>query len=328
MTRPTIAPSDVLAINAVLVASRQAVDAICDRWSLALVAAALGGERRFNGFIAATGIASRLLSSRLSALVAGGVLAPMPYSVRPLRYEYRLTPMGEGLLDVVLQMVRWEQAWADGRGDLTHTACDAPLRPEVRCRACGARAGARDILLKVSPVQLRQMPVKQSAHRRSTLSGVISRGPAMLLGPSLDIFGDKWGIEILLCAFSQIRRFNDIRLCTGIAANILSDRLQRLTDIGVLAPGHDAEAGYWLTPKGIDLYGVVVAIQDWADVWLPDRYRSPTRLIHRSCGQTFRPLTTCQACEQGIEPGSVRFPVLRLETRPASLARAPHAVGN
>ena len=101
------------------------------------------------------------------------------------------------------------------------------------------------------------------------------------------MFGDKWGIEILICAFFGLRRFNDVRAATGISSNILSDRLGRLTAAGILAearPGSDVQ-GYWLTEKGLDLYPVTVAVQTWADRWLPDRIRSPVRLIHTPCGR-------------------------------------------
>ena len=52
------------------------------------------------------------------------------------------------------------------------------------------------------------------------------------LAASLDIFGDKWGIEILVCTFMRVRRFGELRGATGVAANILSNRLDRLQALG------------------------------------------------------------------------------------------------
>ncbi|WP_394760475.1 winged helix-turn-helix transcriptional regulator [Phenylobacterium sp.] len=312
MTRPSIAPSDALAINAVLVSSRQAVDAICDRWTLALVLAMLQGERRFNGLMGRTGIATRLLSARLRALEAAGIVVRMPYSMHPLRHEYHLTNMGSDLADVLLQMLRWEQNWrsaGEAASRVVHLNCGEPLHPELRCAACGAPVGARDIELKLSRAQLQHMPEKQSVHRRSTVTSRDRPFSPQMLGASLDIFGDKWGIEILLCAFFRIRRFNDFRLCTGISANILTDRLERLVASGILAANNDAagQAGYWLTTKGVDIYGVVVAVEKWADTWLRSRYRSPVRLIHRACGHEFRSLTTCANCEKAADRSNVGF---------------------
>jgi DNA-binding HxlR family transcriptional regulator len=312
MTRPTIAPSELLAINAVLVSSRQAGETLFDRWSLVLVLAMLQGESRFNGLAERTGMATRLLTTRLKALDELGILVRMPYSLRPLRHEYRLTNMGEEISDVIFQMHRWEQNWygsAPPSGGFVHRPCGAHLRPQLRCAACGIAATARDIELRLSRTQLKKMPEKQTVHRRSTIASADTTATRHLLGPSLDVFGDKWGIEIILCAFFRIRRFNDFRLCTGISANILTDRLERLVGSGVMERGRDqsSQGGYFLTEKGVDLYGVLVSRERWADTWLRARYHSPVRLIHRACGQVFRPLTTCTSCERALVRADVEF---------------------
>jgi len=103
------------------------------------------------------------------------------------------------------------------------------------------------------------------------------------------VFGDKWGIEILVCAFTGIRRFNDFRTCTDISANILSDRMARFSETGILRPASGPGAqGYRLTAKGLDTYGLLVALQDWSDGWLSQRFRSPVKLIHEKFGNLFR----------------------------------------
>ena len=96
---------------------------------------------------------------------------------------------------------------------------------------------------------------------------------------------DPGGLEILICAFMPLRRFGEFREATGIAANILADRLQRLRDAEVLT---QADSGYRLTDRGVDLYGALVAVQSWADDWITRRYRSPVLLIHRACGERLR----------------------------------------
>ena len=281
MTRPN--PTDPIAINAVLVAVRQAADVVCDRWSLTLILAAFLGERRFAGFLVRTGMASRLAADRLQTLAIQGLLAKEPYSRRPLRHDYHLTPMGLQFFEVVRQMVRWRQIWRPDPQDplLPLVEAAGPLDLDLRCRHCGNDLTARDIDLRLSPAQLQAMPAKQIARRRTTLAAGTGDG---LLGPVLEIFGDKWGIELLICAFLRLRRFGEFRAQTGIAANILTDRLARLTGAGILSR---SAQGYRLTARGMDLYGVLVAIQDWADAWLEPRYRSPVRLIHRNCGAVF-----------------------------------------
>lgn len=253
---------------------------ICDRWSLTLILAAFQGATRYVEFAKLTGMADRLIAERLKTLEQQGLFSRELYSRRPLRHGYRLTPMGRQTSEIFRQMVRW-QVNTDLPPDPAVLAWVAPLSGSLACPGCGQALTARDIDLRLVPGLLRQIPDKQVARRRSTLPA--GSGP-MGLGPSLDIFGDKWGIEVLICAFMRLRRFSDMRAATGMAANILTDRLARLSDLGLLSK---SEAGYRLTEKGIDLYGVTVAIQDWADAWLEPRFRSPVRLIHRTCSGVF-----------------------------------------
>lgn len=302
MARTLDATIDPVAIDAALVAVRQAADAICDRWSLTLVLAMMRGERTFGGLMTATGMASRLLTARLRSLERTGIVMRMPYSVRPLRHDYHLTNKGESIFGPILHMLRWEQTHGGGsrRGiaAIQHVPCNRLLKPELRCGACLEAVTARDIALKVSRASTQHTPARRTSHRRSIVNSCDHAAVRQMLGPSLDIFGDKWGIEILVCAFFRVRRFGEFRDRTGISANILSDRLERLTAAGVLSAGGrgEAEPGYRLTNKGIDLYGVIVSIEAWADAWIGDRYRSPVRLIHRGCGAVFHPVTVCAHC--------------------------------
>ena len=283
-------PAD--AITGALAAVRQPADAVCDRWTLEIVLRLLAGETRFSDLARDTGIAARLVASRLAALQRLGAVDRRPYSQAPLRHLYVLTPMGLELRPVLGQMIRWERSWSTPAP--AASAALAGWRPDEpptasRCAFCSAPVSARAVTLRIEPALLRPPRPKQTARRRTSAPPPLSgaAGPGHPLAQSLAIFGDKWGLEILICAFFGVRRFNDIRDATGISANILSDRLGRLTAASILSTaraGSDSQ-GYWLTDKGRDLYPVTVAMQTWADQWLPDRIRSPVRLIHRPCGR-------------------------------------------
>lgn len=58
----------------------------------------------------------------------------------------------------------------------------------------------------------------------------------------------------------------------GIATNILSARLSALEENGIIEkvdnPGTKARVFYKLTPKGIELFPVIVEIQLWAEKYL------------------------------------------------------------
>ena len=287
-----VAPSNAVAANALLVAVRQSADIICDRWSLSVVLAAFLGASRFNDFVLQTGVTGSLLTARLRRLETAGIIMKVPYSRRPVRHEYRLTNMGSEFYAVVVEMVRWEQRWFPDHTNpvfqLVRNRSSQFLLEPPACKACGKPVSARDVTLKISRALLQRMPEKQTVQRRSTIDRGSEPFAKALLGISLDILGDKWSIEIINCAFLRVHRFREFRNHIGIAANILTDRLNRLVGAGFLRRG-DARTkmptpGYWLTEEGLSFYPVLLRMQDWADTWITDRYRSPVALIHRPCG--------------------------------------------
>src|SRR5476649_1557738 len=89
----------------------QALDRIGDWWSLMIVRDALRGLRRFEDFQASLGVARNMLSRRLRALVAAGILAKRGYSARPPRHEYRLTDKGRELMPVMVSLMMWGNRW-------------------------------------------------------------------------------------------------------------------------------------------------------------------------------------------------------------------------
>ena len=85
------------------------LEVVGERWTLLIVRDAFMGLRRFDEFQASLGIARNVLTDRLNRLVDEGILERVPYSERPPRYEYVLTPKGREL-DVALAGLR---QWGD-----------------------------------------------------------------------------------------------------------------------------------------------------------------------------------------------------------------------
>jgi DNA-binding HxlR family transcriptional regulator len=89
----------------------QSLEIIGEWWSLLIIRDAFRGLRRFEAFQASLGIARNMLSRRLKALVAAGILEKRPYSERPRRHEYRLTEKGRALMPVMISLMMWGNRW-------------------------------------------------------------------------------------------------------------------------------------------------------------------------------------------------------------------------
>ncbi|MBB3119501.1 winged helix-turn-helix transcriptional regulator [Pseudoduganella violacea] len=106
---------------------------------------------------------------------------------------------------------------------------------------------------------------------------------------TLDVVGDRWSLLIVRDAFDGIRRFGEFQRNLGIARNILSDRLQKLVEAGVLevAPASDGTAyqEYLLTARGRDLFTVVVGLRQWGEHHLYVKGEARSSLVEADSGK-------------------------------------------
>lgn len=100
----------------------QAAVVVGDWWSLLLIRETARGHLRFDALQQELGISRKVLAERLAHLVDAEVLEKVPYQSGPVRYEYRLTDSGRGLLPVLLSMQDWADRWVFGDGSLSGTA--------------------------------------------------------------------------------------------------------------------------------------------------------------------------------------------------------------
>jgi DNA-binding HxlR family transcriptional regulator/peroxiredoxin len=108
----------------------QALGVLTDWWTFLVVRDIAGGVTRFEALQRSLGVSRRALTERLSALVEHGVLRRAPYSEHPPRYDYLLTPKGEGLLPVLIALQDWGTRHVLGDGSLT--ASSRPKSAESR----------------------------------------------------------------------------------------------------------------------------------------------------------------------------------------------------
>jgi len=93
----------------------RALDLVGDKWTLLIVRDLSSGPRRFVALQRVLpGISTEQLRSRLSRMVADGLLIRRPYREIPPRVDYELTNAGKQLLPVLGAFARWGYDWAWG----------------------------------------------------------------------------------------------------------------------------------------------------------------------------------------------------------------------
>jgi DNA-binding HxlR family transcriptional regulator len=131
-------------------------------------------------------------------------------------------------------------------------------------------------------------------------------GQVCSIARTLELVGERWTLLIVRDAFLGRRRFDQFRDSLGIASNVLTDRLNRLVDEGILERVRYSERPerfeYRLTEKGADLRVALVALMQWGDRYLVD---SPPRLARR--GGDGSPVTAALVAADGalLAPGEV-----------------------
>jgi DNA-binding HxlR family transcriptional regulator len=127
---------------------------------------------------------------------------------------------------------------------------------------------------------------------------------------TLDVVGEWWTLLILRDAFRGTHRFDDFQDSLGLARSVLTARLNKLTEHGVLErraySEHPPRYEYHLTDKGLDLFPVIAALVRWGDLWAPTPAGPPVVLVHDTCGNITTPVLTCPHCRGDVTPGSIR----------------------
>lgn len=93
---------------------------------------------------------------------------------------------------------------------------------------------------------------------------------------TMELLGDRWSLVVLRdVMFGGKSGFRELLTGSmeGIASNILSSRLSKLVDAGLLTrhanPDHRQKVDYRLTEASIQLVPLLVHLGDWGSRWLP-----------------------------------------------------------
>ena len=121
---------------------------------------------------------------------------------------------------------------------------------------------------------------------------------------ALEIVGDSSTMMILEAAWLGDRSFGQFQKTTGLRRALLSDRLKRIVQAGVMHKKpyseHPPRFEYRLTEKGRELYWMTLMMLRWERNWGSSEGIVQVRLTHRSCGQEFDPVPSCATCGEEI----------------------------
>ena len=121
--------------------------------------------------------------------------------------------------------------------------------------------------------------------------------------------GDSWTLMVVRELFLGAKRYEEIRVQTGMSPQLLARRLRELVAAGIVARRQYQERPprfeFVLTEKGLDLWPVIIALRGWGERWAKSRRETTLiALTHRSCGHTIEPVVACPDCGEHLNARS------------------------
>jgi DNA-binding HxlR family transcriptional regulator len=125
---------------------------------------------------------------------------------------------------------------------------------------------------------------------------------------ALSIVGDRYALLVAREIRYGRTRFQQIAAGTGAPRDVLTARLRKLEEAGVVErrqyserpPRHE----YVLTDAGNELHFILLALKEWGD-----RHCNPGAepvVFQHTCGAEFHAVTVCAACGEPIGSGDLR----------------------
>jgi DNA-binding HxlR family transcriptional regulator len=121
---------------------------------------------------------------------------------------------------------------------------------------------------------------------------------------AVDVLADKWTLLILKNANVGMTRFDQFSADLGIADNILSARLSRLVELGLMTRVPYQGVGrtrheYKLTQAGADVLPLLHRLADWGHkhTTVHGSDAEPIRFVHTVCGNPIQDGEYCPSCD-------------------------------
>ena len=145
-----------------------------------------------------------------------------------------------------------------------------------------------------------------------TMGGMTDEHTGSALDAALGRVGDRWSFLVVEALLDGPRRFNELAGdVSGIAPNILTDRLRRLEREGVVIGRRYSERphrmAYSLTEDGLELAGVLRLLAAWGE----RGSAGAEGLRHVACGSLLEARWYCPTCARSVdedgEASALRF---------------------
>ncbi len=128
---------------------------------------------------------------------------------------------------------------------------------------------------------------------------------------ALDQVGEWWTLLIVRECTQGATRFAEFQQALGVAKNILANRLERLTELGILErfpleERANAE-GYRLTKKGEELYPILVGLLQWGDRWATPSGKPSIALVDDKTGRAIERIAVRAKDGRSLSCRDVKF---------------------
>jgi DNA-binding HxlR family transcriptional regulator len=113
------------------------------------------------------------------------------------------------------------------------------------------------------------------------------------LAAAIELVGDRWTLLIIRSALYGVTRFDELHATLAMPRTVLSNRLKRLVDGGVMRRRAYKQAGqrtrhqYVLTKKGVDLALPLMALMQWGQKHVLAEVQAPG-IVSRRTGEPLK----------------------------------------
>lgn len=144
-----------------------------------------------------------------------------------------------------------------------------------------------------------------------------ARGRKCSIANALEVVGERWTLLALREIFFGVRRFDQIVENTGASRDILTARLRKLVEHGLLErrqyEQHPPRYEYVLTESGRALHTVLLTLMDWGDRYVT--VGPPPTVWQHECGAVLAPQVVCASCKEPVRSDSST--ALRMDRQPS-----------